>query len=390
VVDFAYLTGGKLVVEVDGAGPREVESAFAAGVAQRTASLARKNAWKTQGRGARFQMGLEGLPDELLESRLKANAVLFTGLSRGRHSAEIVYTLSSGPVAGLFAFSGGHEERVFHGADFVVSEPASEPGGERFACVVRGSNGQTHIGLLVPGQHGVTEVTVGDALDSAPAWIPGQNALLFESRALGYDRAGSVVDVAPATIQKLDLDAALVTPLVSVAQVSCTSPRVSGDGTLHYLKQPVPVARTHWGALLLDALLFPFRLVMAVLQWFNFFSLRYTGKPLVSGGDRRAKQADVKRAAVLGNLATAATELKEDEDALDAARTDSQLVRRDPDGTEHVVARGVRCFDVYADGAVLWSDGRRIFCRDRAGVETCLCKRAEVSELLALEPRAKP
>lgn len=386
MVDFAYLAGGKLLVEVDGTEPRVVESPYAAGVAERAASMARKNAWKSQGRGARFQMGLEGLPDELLESRLKASAVLFTGLSRGRHATEIVYTLASGAVAGLFAFSGGQEERVFHGADQHISEPASEPGGERFACTLRGSNGQTHIGLLVPGTHGVSQVTVGDALDSSPAWIPGRNALVFESRALGYDRTGRVVDVAAASIQELDLERATVTPLVSLEKISCTSPRVGAAGELYYLRHPLPVARTHWGALLLDALLFPFRMLLALLQWFNFFSLRYTGKPLVSGGSSRAKQADLKRAAVLGNLASAATELKDqDDDAEGAASKDSVLVRRAADGSESVIASGVRCFDLYADGSVVWSNGRRIFLRDAKGEQRALGKRPDVSQLLALD-----
>ncbi len=385
MVDFAYLSGDRLFVETDGNEPRAVESAFAAKVALRSASMARKNAWKTQGRGARFQMGMEGIPEELLQPKLAASAVTFTGLSRGRHATELMYTLSTGAVAGLFAFAGGEEERLFHGGDYYVSEPASEPNGERCACVVRGSDGQTHIGLIVPGQPGVAQVTVGDTLDTAPSWVPGELALVFESRALGYDRAGRVVDFAPSTIQRLDLAQGEVTPLVALDKVSCSAPRVAGDRSLFYIRRPVPVVRTHWGALVLDALLFPFRLLMAIVQWFNMFSLRHSGKPLITGGDSRSKQADLKRAAQLGNLTSAAANVVDESDDNEGiAFADSELVCQSPDGKPRVLAKGVRCFDVYSDGGLVWSDGRSLFYRAASGEQRKLGKRKDVQQLLAL------
>ena len=383
--DFAYVSASRLLVEEGGAEAREVESAFAAGVARRAASISRRNSWKTQGRGARFQMGIEGLPDELLESRFQGNPVLFTGLCRGRHAAELVYTLSTGAVSGLFAFAGGEEERLFHSADIHVSEPCREPDGERFACVVRGKRGETHIAIVAPGQAGLTEVTAGDAIDSAPCWVPGAQRIVFESRALGYDRNGHVVDVSPSTIQEIDLDKAQVTPLVGSESVSCSSPRITADRTLYYLRRPVVKPRVHLGHLLLSVLLFPFRLILAVFQWFNFFSLRYTGKPLVSSGNARSKQADIKRAAILGNLASAAADARDDEDEVDSPTpNDWQLVARSRSGEEHVVARGVACFDVYPDGSIVWSDGRTLHHRAPSGEEQKIGQRKTVSALIAL------
>jgi len=97
VPDFAYLSGGRLFVKLGNDQPREVESPFAESVVKRAASIARRNEWKTQGRGARFMMGMEGIPEELLRPKLDS-AVRCTGLSRGRHGAEIIYSLSTGAV----------------------------------------------------------------------------------------------------------------------------------------------------------------------------------------------------------------------------------------------------------------------------------------------------
>jgi hypothetical protein len=380
VVDFAYISGGRLFVRLSGEEARELESPFATSVVKRTASIARRNEWKRAGRGARFMMGLEGLSEQL-DAKQPPALVLFTGLSRGRHATEICYSLASSGVTGLFTFSGGEEQRLFHGTDVAVSEPDCQPGGERIACVIGGKDGQSHIAVI--GRDGLQEVTAGDAMDGAPCWVPGRARILFESRAFGYDRGGRVVDVAPATIQELDLDAGEVTARVEKPDMSCSDPRIGHDGTLYYLRRPVPRReRISIFRLALDALLFPWRMLMALFQYLNFFSLRYTGKPLVTAGSARAKRADIKRAAMIGNLSAAADAADEDEKLPD----DWQLIALEEGGTERVIARGVLCFDVCHDGGVIWSNGRTILWRKPDGAEEELAKRLEVTRLVALAP----
>ncbi len=375
-----------MYVQVDGEGPRVLESPFAASVVAREASIARRNEWKTRGRGARFQRGLEGLSEEALRPRHYTAPVRFTGLCRGRHPAELVYTLSTGRLSGVFAFSGGEEERLFHGADAHLSEPAAEPGGDRFACVVRGDGGRTHIGLLVPGVSSVEQVTVGDALDDAPRWVPGEERVVYESRPFGYDRAGKVVNVGASTILELDLDRGNVEQRVAVDGVSCEAPVVAADGTLYYLRRRVPVARVHLGHVISDALLFPFRLLFAIVQWFNFFSLRYTGKPLLRrGGEAQEKHADIERAAMIGNLASAAQDARDEhEDDDKSVAEGAELVARTRAGEESVIARGVACFDVDDEGGVVWSDGRAIYHRSREGEQSKVGRSKGVERVLAL------
>lgn len=387
VPSFAYLSGGRLFVKLEGDEPREVESAFADAVIRRSASISKRNAWKTQGRGARFLLGMEGLPAELLEPKLNLPPIRHTGLARGRHPAELLYSLSTGVVSGLFAFSGGEEERLLHGNEWVVSEPACEPGGDRIACAARGKDGQTHIAVLAPGRT-LEQVTAGDALDAAPAWVPGADRVVFESRAFGYDRAGRVVDLAPARLLAVDLAAGDVVTLLEEQGTNLTSPRVAPDGTLYFLRQPVPRAARvgSFFGVLLDVLLLPFRLLFAFFQYLNFFSLNYTGKPLLTAGSARARHADVKRAAIVGNLAAAAGEARDGEEP--QLPENWQLVARDAAGAERVLARRVLAFDLYPDGAVVYTDGRRVRHRAPNGTETLLGTYDDVGEVLALEPSA--
>lgn len=380
--DFAFVSGARVFVQQGGDEPRELQSPFADSVASREASIQRRNEWKTQGRGARFMMGLGGMPEDIAQSKFEAPAVHYAGVSRGRHAGEVVYALSTGAVSGVFAFSGGEEERIVHGNMWAISEPACEPEGERIACVVNGKHGQSHIGLLRQG-HGVQQVTEGEATHNAPSWIPGAQALVFQARAFGYDRQGRVVDLAPSTIQRLDLVEGTLSPLVEDPDAHCTSPRMTPDGALYYLKRPVERGRSvPLGRVLLDALLFPVRLLAALLHYLNVFSLTYSGKPLVTSQSARAKQADVRRAARLGNLASAAANARDEEDWQPPEQW--ELVRRDTSGTEQRLARHVLCFDVFPDGGIVWSNGTSITYRANNGQEMALGKFEAVSAVLAI------
>lgn len=385
--DFAFLAGGKLMVQLDGQAPREIESPFAASVAARSASIARRNAWKTEGRGARFARGMEGLPQELLEPKLKGTPVRFTGAARGRHSGELLYTLTTGTVSGLFSFAGGEETRLFHDADIHLSEPACEPGGERLACTVRGKDGQSHIALLGSDGTGVRQLTEGDALDSTPCWVPGSSRIIFETRALGYDSAGNIADLAPAALSELDLDRGTLSAVGQIEGKACSSPRVAGDGTLYYLRRPAAVkARVSVGRLILDTLLFPFRMVMALVHYLNIFSLRYTGKPLLTAGDSKAKTQDVKRAALIGNLAGAAADARDEKDAPELPES-WELVARSATGEERVVEKRVACFDLFSDGALLWSNGKHVLYRAPGGKTEQLASAKQIAEVVALPPQ---
>ena len=56
----------------------------------------------------------------------------------------------------------------------------------------------------------------------------------------------------------------------------------------------------------LDAILLPVRLLRALLSYLDIFSIRYSGKPLVSPGGSRQNRADVRKRIVAGNVMNAA------------------------------------------------------------------------------------
>jgi len=138
---------------------------------------------------------------------------------------------------------------------------------------------------------------------------------------------------------------------------------------LLYIRRPYEngVAKLSPFTILKDTVLFPFRMVYAVFQFFNFFSMRYTGKPLTtSRGGGVQREQDLKQMMIWGNLVDAGRELRgadrSDSEAPSVVPASWQLMRRGPDGgAAETIAKGVLSFDVSASGDVVYSNGSAIY-----------------------------
>jgi hypothetical protein len=137
---------------------------------------------------------------------------------------------------------------------------------------------------------------------------------------------------------------------------------------------------------LLDALLFPFRLMAALFSYLNFFTLRYTGKPLMTAGNARKRGADVRNMLMMGNVndaekaANQATE-REDTSSLFAGWT---LCAKAEQGEERVIARGIRAFDLLPGGDVLATNGTTVERIDKAGKREVLHRGEDIANIVAL------
>jgi len=322
-----------------------------------------------------------------------AMPIVIRGLSGGRCAGEVLYALETSEVGGVFAVGTGDgtEQRLFHSADCRLEHLCAGAGHDLIACSVHLSSGTAGIAVMNADGSDLREVTEGDSLDLAPSWVPGEaRQLVFQSAGIGRDGEGNPVGVGPFAVQRLDLERGAMEEIAADPACDLLSPRLDPQGQLHVIRRPYQPARrgSVWRALL-DFLLFPLRLVFAILQWFNFFTARYTGRPLTTAGGPKRQGADIRQMMVWGNLIDAEQAAREGkrrgEEAPDLVPASWQLVRKGRSGAEQMLAKGVLAYDLAADGTIVYTNGSAIFRIDPAGQVSRLHADSRI-EHLALVP----
>jgi hypothetical protein len=384
-----FLSGSKLHLLAGAAEPTVFESRFGQEIRDRAAQLQHKHSWKTKGRGAQFMSGglLWGM-DQSDPSRIR---IAMKGLCRGREPGQVLYSLDTSEVGGVFAVDtgSGEERRLFHGAGDHVEHLGASPGSTRIACALH-REGVANLAVMNVDGSELTEVTEGDSLDLAPSWIPGeQDKLVYQSAGVGRDSAGVPVGLGPFGIHGLDLKQGTVTDLAGDGAHDLLGPRMDAGGGLYYIRRPYRSPSTRGSVLraLLDFLLFPFRLLFALFQWLNIFTARNTGRPLTTAGGPRREGADMRQLMIWGNLIDAdeATRHKTGDDVPALVPSTWQLVRQaGADASPEVLARGVLSFDLCDDGRIVYTNGAAIYLLDRDGGRTRVHRAERIEQVAVL------
>lgn len=386
---FAYLSQGELHVKLGEGSVRLVESRFGQSLRDRAMQIQGRNSWKTQGTGARFMSGgalwgrQDNDPDEM--------RIAVTGICAGCENGELLYSLATDDIGGVFLLrnQASEEQRLLHTADFRVRRLSASPGQDRVACVLQHKGGSSCIAIMRGDGTDLREVTQGDSIDDAPRWAPASaHEIIFQSAAIGRNRAGIAVTQAPFAVHKLNLDAGEIITLAEDPKFDLLTPHLSNDGTLYYIRRPYrdPSQPASFGRSALDLILLPFRLLFAVFQFLNFFTVRYTGNTLTSAGNARQKHADIRQMMVWGNLIDAQKAAGRDSADTQALVPKTwELIRRRPGAGEEVAAKGVLSFDVYADGSLLYTDGSTVYRVDPSGVREAIAKDALIEQVVAVQ-----
>ena len=377
----AFLAKHKLHVRQNGV-TRQLDSDFERTVHERAASIERRHSWKSQGRGAMF-MGAYAAP----AAPSNLTPVLITGLA-ARPDGSLLYSMETDAISGLFALdASGVETRLFHTADLRLRHAAVDPGGAMIAATAfHADTLRSNIATMPLGGIDLREVTEGDSFDQFPQWVPGASRIVFQSAGVGRDAAGRFAGLGPCTIQQLDLNSGDLEETAAESGRDLLQPRMAAGGSLYYIRKPYESGRAPVSLLgsLTDTVLFPFRMARAVLQYFNVFSMMYTGKPLMTAKGAVQRRLDPRQLFIHGNLASAHAAQSADVDSPAAVPASWELVRRSPDGKTDVLASSVLAFDLTADGSVLHSNGATITRLSPDGQSERILKAELIERVLAL------
>jgi len=381
----AYLAGGKLRVKAGAEPPRTIESQYGQTIRDRAVKAAQRHVWKAQGAGDKFLSG------EMLWGRAVrdpgAVRVDITSICGGAGGGQILYSLESESLCGILAVErlGIDERRLWNNHAQRLRYLSHHLAQGYLACSVENRFGTANIGVIPGDGSGLREVTEGDSVDTAPRWIQGEGLrLVFQSAGVGRDREGRFAALGAYMIQELDIENGEMKALAEDPRHDLLTPQKTADGTLFYIRRPhhtpqhVPIGR-----FAKDILLFPFRLLYAIVQYLNFFSTMYTGRKLTSVGGTRTKQ-QLDQMMIWGNLVHAARAEQDGDGAPDLVPKSWQLVRVRPGSDPETLVKGVLAYDVASDGSVIFSNGSAVYGLDPDGRQERLFKDRLIEQVVVL------
>ncbi len=364
-VQIGWVSNGKLFVQGGYGAVQEITSPYAQQAMDRAERSREKNAWKKDTAFGVAAYGnyrdFERDTDPILISSAR-----FTG------DGKLLYFQADHGMGGLFSYdlASGHEERLLHRQQLQLQDMNLSPSGKMIYCTIQSRGGASHIASMSASGDGLRELTGGDTIDSAPTAVPGdEGVVIYQSAGIARNQQGGWAGIGHVTLQELNTTTGRVTPVLEDPRYDFLSPRVAADGALFFIRRPYEPPQYHAGNVMLDTILFPFRLLRAVFHYLNFFSLMYSRKPLTGAGGA-PMQADMKNIMLQGKRIDAERALRREASiggVPSLVPSSWQLVRRTRGGGEAVIASNVSSFDITPNGTIVYSNGRGMFALDAQG-----------------------
>ena len=194
----------------------------------------------------------------------------------------------------------------------------------------------------------------------------------------------------PYAIELVDLETQQITTLVEQEREDLLAPQMLPDGTLYYIRRPYkpPHERNKpdpW-LLLQDVAFFPFRVLRAMVYFLNFFSMMFSGKPLMTAGGPQTPRPENRYLMLWGQMIDTKQALQKAGrgGTADLVPKDWELVRCRPDGEEEVLAANVLAYDVGPAGEIAYTNGSAVIARYSSGQTTQLCTDAMIERVLVI------
>ncbi|MES2046805.1 MAG: hypothetical protein V4447_00275 [Pseudomonadota bacterium] len=377
----AFISEGKLFYKTAHSEVRQIHSPYIQEMSDKLEKSKERNAWKQNtsfgisANGGMRQFDADG-------AHILATSVQFD------QKNTVLYFLQDTGMGGLFThdLESGLERRILHKQNLSLSDLNLDVATGKILCSSNTKGGIANLAMIDRDGNHFQELTGGDTLDSAPSWIPGaEKQILYQSAGIARAPNGCAIAQGASSIQMLDMESGKVTPVMDDPQYDFIHPRVCQQGNLHFIRRPYEVPKYEASNFLIDTLLFPFRLLRAVFHFLNFFSMMYSRKPLTSASGP-AMQTDLKEIILKGKRIDAEKALRTENkvNGIPSLVPKSwQLIRRNKQGTEMVLASNVVSYDITHEGHIIYSNGRAVFLLGVGEASTLILKSDLVADVIA-------
>lgn len=291
-------------------------------------------------------------------------------------------------MGGLFEqdIASGQEKRLIHRQNLLLDDLQLSADGQRLLCSQQAGHGAANIVSMGVDGGDSRELTGGDTIDTSPCWVPGKDdQLVFQSAGIARGPEGHMVAVGPASIQLLNARTGELRPVFEDHAFDYLQPRVMADGSLLFIQRPYEGQQYRSGDILMDTLLFPFRLLRTLFHFLNFQSLVYSRKPLTSATGPQY-DADLKDIFLKGRRfdAEAAMRSSKRVHGVPTLVPESwKLVWRSEQGEERVLASHVASYDLADDGGVIYTNGFGVFSLRPGGQPSLVLRGKLVAEIVS-------
>ncbi len=380
-VAVAFIADGKLFYQAANGQVEQIHSPYIAEAAEKVARSNERNAWK---KGTSFEISANrGMKQFDVDDAQITTTSAWLGQNQ-----TILYFLKDNVMGGLFSYdlTTRTEQRILHRQNLGLTDLTFDPVSAKILASASRSDGSANLAMMDADGSNYREITAGDTVDGAPVAVPQlDQQIIFQSAGIARSQEGHVMAHSHTSLQMLDLRSGQLSPVLDDAQFDYFLPRFNANGNLLFIRRPYEVPKYTTENILLDSLLFPFRLLRAVFHYLNFFSLMYSRKPLTSASGP-AMNADLKEIILKGKRINAEKALRK-EAAINGVASlvpaSWQLISRTRQGAEQVLARNVASYDIAADGRILYSNGRAVFALDANNQSQLVLKSDLVSEVMA-------
>ncbi len=357
--EFVFISKGKLFLK---AGSRQIEEIHSPYVQEMIDRMNRKKQMHGWKQNTSLSQSFVGQGGAASNDQVELQVVSAQFCSNNK----LIYFMKDSHVGGLFEYDADtkNERRLLHKQKLFLENLSVNTDDGKIVCSEHHTNGIANIVVLDNEGNDYKQLTEGDTVDSSPTWIPGnEKSILYQSSGLARSEDGYVIAHGPASIKMLDLANNDVVSVLEDPATDFMQPKVDRQENLYFIRRPYEAQQYGGVNVLLDAILFPFRLLRAVFHYLNFFSLMYSRKPLTSASGPRV-EADIKDMLIKGKRIDAEKALRKESriNGIPSLVPRSwQLVKRTKNGTETILATNVASFDITSEDVILYSNGYAVF-----------------------------
>ncbi|MHC1682114.1 MAG: hypothetical protein AB6733_04110 [Clostridiaceae bacterium] len=338
-----------------------------------------KHAWKTSGDGARFMGKHNPLghfdPDD---TRVRLNGAAFI-----KGTEKIIYSIIVNNMSGLFikdtTDDSETEGHIIHNNSVQFFNIDYKKDGEKIVASINEDGIEKNIAILDIKNPHYSTITEGASMDENPVWSKINNDVIYyDSCGIGRDGSG-MIGYSHKVICRLDMNTCDLDEIVALEKYDCFKPKEDFQGNIYFLKKPYK-EKSKKKVSIIDYLLIPFRFLKAIFSFMNFFTMKYTGQGLTSGGQNPAKvkEKSPEEIFIEGNLINVANTLKENSSSGEKfpgiAPRSWELMKVDDAGQIKLIKKGVIDFDINSKDEIVYSNGKYLIKIAEDGSEETLGK----------------